>query len=535
LQSENTLAGILVISKSLTSKIGGQDKSESDDDFITIGQAKKLTTSDLENFAKRFLEKNSHIKNFRNLREKDKAQKKNGKDDTHKKDDETYRDYLKRLMHKQIMSMNELIPEGANDAYKRFADFSGIKNVSLAADVNMKGLVAEYNKIGQLADKFRELNPLGSAWERIQEQTGSLGNFASILGEQQLAEYNQADQVAKQFEGLYPGKAFLDDIQTSLCPPELLEGLMEDNLSPALNLAGMGIGESVANLHAEMVGATWLDQLKSAGEIVSSFKPQGIAYESELMHLSSVSALAESTIMGLQWENIGSGIGIGAHDQIILQNQISDLAGSYSDLVTSIKPEIAVPSVVYEYPPFEFFHSTELINAITVRDDDTEESERREKIGNELYEKNGDSLCMLLEELDPDLIPMLLGARETLGSNNSDRARHFIVSLRELFTHVLHKLAPSTEIKNWSDNPEYYHKGRPTRRARLTYISMGIDHDPFSDFFQINMGTALKFFNLFQGGTHKIKVVYTERQLKCMLIRMEALLMFMLVTNQSRN
>jgi Predicted pPIWI-associating nuclease len=129
---------------------------------------------------------------------------------------------------------------------------------------------------------------------------------------------------------------------------------------------------------------------------------------------------------------------------------------------------------------------------------------------------------VLLSNLDPDLLSLLGGARGALTSSNPDRVRHFSSSLRELFTQVLHRLAPDKAVQSWTLNPDHYDdKGRPTRRARLLYICRDINHGEFSAFLEAEILAILKFLNLFQGGTHKVRSDLSEPQLRAMYNWME--------------
>ena len=66
----------------------------------------------------------------------------------------------------------------------------------------------------------------------------------------------------------------------------------------------------------------------------------------------------------------------------------------------------------------------------------------------------------MLADIDADLVTMLDEAMEVVSSMSTGRVRHASVSLRELATRVLHRLAPDDE--SW-----------PGARIRITTMTGG--------------------------------------------------------------
>ena len=85
-------------------------------------------------------------------------------------------------------------------------------------------------------------------------------------------------------------------------------------------------------------------------------------------------------------------------------------------------------------------------------------------------EGTGDSdLFALLERVGPQFVTMYRGAVAALDSDNPDRSRHVLTSFRELWNHLLRKLAPKEEVTEWIEGNRiqgYLHDGRPTRHAQ---------------------------------------------------------------------
>ncbi len=66
-----------------------------------------------------------------------------------------------------------------------------------------------------------------------------------------------------------------------------------------------------------------------------------------------------------------------------------------------------------------------------------------EDVGTEIQLVAEAERCIaLLQQVDPELPRLYIGARDALNGNNADRARHILSSLRELWNHLLRRLAP---------------------------------------------------------------------------------------------
>jgi hypothetical protein len=159
--------------------------------------------------------------------------------------------------------------------------------------------------------------------------------------------------------------------------------------------------------------------------------------------------------------------------------------------------------------------------------------EEREAVRAMATAETREPLLALLSGRFPDLVELLEGARAAFASRGPDYVRHFTTSLRELFTHVLHRLAPDEGMRAWTTAPEDFHQGRPTRAARLRYACQAIDDDRFKDFVKKDVAAVVSFLGLFQGGTHEVTSSYTAAQLRALMARMEGVLHLLLVVSGS--
>jgi hypothetical protein len=253
--------------------------------------------------------------------------------------------------------------------------------------------------------------------------------------------------------------------------------------------------------------------------------------------LAEITIAAQITLAEVPWNAIGEAIRVSALTRAALQDRFARFTESYARLYEGLLNPPArltpLPSVVWDTPPGELFRGVELLRAVTLPPPKrTVPPEAVEGVAQHITQEDR-VLEVLLSDLDPDLLIPLAGARGALKSTNPDRARHVSGSLRELFTQVLHRLAPDKAVQDWTSNPDHYDKGRPTRRARLLYICRIINSGDFSAVVEADVSAALKFLGLFQGGTHEVRSDLSEDQLHAMFIRMIGLLQFLLTISRS--
>ena len=251
-------------------------------------------------------------------------------------------------------------------------------------------------------------------------------------------------------------------------------------------------------------------------------------------HMSAMlfaSLSAQSKIMEIQSIPLGAAINASASFQQSLRLGLDKFTSSYNKLFDFInnRPTIIakLTPVVTQLSPVEVFREADLLKKITILKDEQETSDSDEV---SIVPKEH-SLEDWLHKLEPGLVKILRGAREALISSNADRARHVATSIRELFTHVLHRLAPDENIRAWTTDALYYNNGRPTRRARLLYINKEINLEPFSEFVDADVNAVLTLIDALQLGTHDIRSQLTDRQLRALVDRMESLLLFLFRLN----
>ena len=144
-------------------------------------------------------------------------------------------------------------------------------------------------------------------------------------------------------------------------------------------------------------------------------------------------------------------------------------------------------------------------------------------------------VVFLLSSLNPRLVTLLEGARERLGFNAPDTARHVASSLRELLTQVLHSLAPDEEVLHWVSDPSLLHNDRPTRKARLLYILRNCEDAVPEELLDSDVKAALVLFDVLQRGQHAVESGLAGKKLEAVIARCEALLAQLLEAGECNN
>lgn len=288
-------------------------------------------------------------------------------------------------------------------------------------------------------------------------------------------------------------------------------------------LADSQAGLKLGNLH-DLISKEWMVPQES---LVKGFvEAAGLTkFESHFTSIAGLSSIAETFAGNIHGKHVGELLGISAKLSSSLAEGFAGFSMSYQNLFESFENEqtriLAFRPSLVRMPSVEYYNGAVLTHSVSSAElDDLDNSD--------VASETEEVLEYLLSRLDPNLVKLLRGARQTLASTNPDRIRHFSASLRELLTHILHMLAPDDEIRDWSTSHQDFANGRPTRRTRLRYICREIDHGPFEQFVNKDIDAVLEFFQLFHEGTHKVVTQFTRQQLKALQVRVESAMRFLL-------
>jgi len=244
---------------------------------------------------------------------------------------------------------------------------------------------------------------------------------------------------------------------------------------------------SATNRIAESLGAahqSWLERMKPLQHDFSHISQLQASAKLALCDTTLRLAATERLMAGIDFEAIRRRFQIKG-----LESSIAHVAASYGGLAESLReisditglPAFVLPGATREIYTTSF--ALETLRPWDERDKDKDKTEIQLVAKAEL-ETSG---CIaLLQQVDPGLARPYIGARDALHGNNADRARHILSSLRELWNHLLRRLAPDDLVATWipgvSNQKDLLHDGKPTRRARVLYVCRELNNDPLTDF-----------------------------------------------------
>ena len=204
-------------------------------------------------------------------------------------------------------------------------------------------------------------------------------------------------------------------------------------------------------------------------------------------HLASISRLTETSRMiasAIPSDTIGRALGVSAEIRSGLLTDFEGLTNSYGRLYEELsRSEQAILSrspTVTARPAAQYFTAVDLLETTTGPELEREQEAEIEEVRSQVAAENAVVLDECLGKRHNDLLVMVRGARDAFTSKHTDYVRHFTTSLRELFTHVLHRLAPDAEVKKFSNNPDDFPSGKPIRLSICNKISSAASKLPAS-------------------------------------------------------
>jgi hypothetical protein len=289
------------------------------------------------------------------------------------------------------------------------------------------------------------------------------------------------------------------------------------------------IAEGISAAHQ-----SWLERMKPLQHDFSHISQLQASAKLALCDTSLRLAATERLMAGIDFDAISSRFQIEVPVITGLESSIAHVAASYGSLAESLReisditrlPAFVLPGATREIYTTSF--ALETLRPWDERDEVEAETEIQLVAEAEL-ETSG---CIaLLQQVDPGLARPYIGARDAMNGNNADRARHILSSLRELWSHLLRRLAPDDLVAAWipgvSNQKDLLHDGKPTRRARVLYVCRELNNDPLTEFLMHDTRALVKMIDLFNR-VHELETALTDEQLRAILLRTDSWLMYIL-------
>ncbi|TWU01441.1 pPIWI-associating nuclease domain-containing protein [Neorhodopirellula pilleata] len=315
---------------------------------------------------------------------------------------------------------------------------------------------------------------------------------------------------------------------SSLLSEMKLNALVTTNFSDLANI-NLGLTDLVsqASISNSAISKVFAEH-NVLRESLASFASQKSAISDLLSSLDTTRLLHTSLtsqyrLLDLETHSFGKLLGANTALANELTSTFGKFTRSYREVIESIPtlPKIHIPTIA-KYSPIEYSLELEILERISLDDEEAQENNL----------EGLPDIDAALVSFDDRLLALINGARQALSSENPDRARHVTTSVRELFTQVLHGLAPDEEIKVWTSDKSHFHNNRPTRRARLLYICRRFSCDPLTKFVEDDVRAALTLVDSLNAGTHVVESKLTPFQLEAIVYRMESLALFLLKISQ---
>ena len=289
------------------------------------------------------------------------------------------------------------------------------------------------------------------------------------------------------------------------------------------------IAESLTSAHP-----SWIESIKPIQHDFSSFSQLQVFAKLALCDVSLQLTATERLMASIDLESIGSRFQIEMPVISGLESSISHAAASYGSLSESmrhISDITRLPDFVMPGATRGIFTTSYALETLRPWDErDQEEAETQIQLVAEAELETSDCIA-LLQQVDPELARPYIGAREALYGNNADRARHILGSLRELWNHLLRRLASDESVIAWisgiDNQKDLLHEGNPTRRARILYVCRELNNDPLSEFLTHDTRALLKLLELFNR-VHELEAKLTNEQLRAILLKNDSWLMYIL-------
>jgi hypothetical protein len=214
----------------------------------------------------------------------------------------------------------------------------------------------------------------------------------------------------------------------------------------------------------------------------------------------------------------------------LFADSLSGLSGSYAEIFSSIAKEVEisrrVPDFVVTLPPRDMVVKTEIIASRSL---EYNPDRAAIDLADPAYAR--DDVDQMLAELDLELVSMLDEVYETIAGKTIGRKRHVCASLRELCTHVVHRLSPDGEVKKWNSRTEFYKDDRPVRRLRLMYICRHIANGAFTDYLNKTISMHVELLDTLNE-MHAVRPKLDDFQLRLLLTDAISMLRFLLRTGR---
>lgn len=279
---------------------------------------------------------------------------------------------------------------------------------------------------------------------------------------------------------------------------------------------------------------SWIERINSIQRDLSQYAQIQASAKLILCDVSLQLTVTERLMAEIDFEAIRSHFQIEIPVISGLENSIVNAAAEYGNLAESMREItdiIRLPDFVLPGATREIYTTSFALKTLRTLDErGEEEAELEIQLVAEAELETSDCIA-LLKQVDPRLALPYVGARDAFSGNSADRVRHILSSLRELWNHLLRRLAPDESVAAWIsgnvNQEDLLDKGKPTRRARVMYVCRELSNDPLTEFVMHDTRALMKLIELFNR-VHELESKLTDEQLRAILLKTDSWLMYIL-------
>ena len=318
---------------------------------------------------------------------------------------------------------------------------------------------------------------------------------------------------------------------------DVLSGALDSSLATRLTelsratqqVHNLSLGTSLLPNIAELAHVSWLSDIHRAS--IPSIELVGVA--KMVTDISCGLSVTERLFANFDYDFLGRHLDIQPSTMSDVQRSMSDLWASFDGLASSmpsLEDIVQLPSFVLPGATHELSIASHALDVVFPLDYRTD-TEIVEPEPYPLVEEGieDSDLIVLLERVDIQFVTMYRGAVASLDSDNPDRSRHVLTSFRELWSHLLRRLAPKEEVTAWVERngiQGYLQDGQPTRHAKIRYVLRNLGN-PLGDFVEADTRAMVKLYTLYDR-LHALDTGVTDNQLRVVTFRTKSYLGYLL-------
>jgi len=275
---------------------------------------------------------------------------------------------------------------------------------------------------------------------------------------------------------------------------------------------------------------TWLDAIKPVQDSIAQLQA---AAKLSLGNVAYRLTVTERLFAGIDFKDLKRTVALPEPIFLKLENVIGNITLTYEKLAKSIRsfPDVTrLPAFALPGATREIFTTGYALDRIIIPNEPDRDRDASELQLIVEAEQETSGCIGMLQAVDPALARPYIGAHDALRGRNPDRVRHILSSLRELWNHLLRRLAPDEHVLAWvpkGDNDELLQNERPTRRARVLYVCRNLNHEPLTDFVVQDTRALVKLVEFFNR-VHEINPELTDEELRALLLRTDSWIMYIL-------